>query len=73
MQSVLGDKKPNCLIIDEIDGLEGRESNAAIDLLVKLITGIKGGEGDESEKSNCSYRFASSSQWGERGEGGGRK
>eukprot|EP00026_Physarum_polycephalum_P001668 Phypoly_transcript_01670.p1 GENE.Phypoly_transcript_01670~~Phypoly_transcript_01670.p1 ORF type:complete len:1072 (-),score=303.53 Phypoly_transcript_01670:11-3154(-) len=41
MQSVLGDKKPNCLIIDEIDGVEGRESNSAIDLLVKLITAEK--------------------------------
>lgn len=38
MQSVLGDKRPNCLIIDEIDGVEGRESNSAIESLVKLIT-----------------------------------
>ena len=40
LQSVLGDKKPNCLIIDEIDGMEGNESNTAVDFLVKLITSM---------------------------------
>lgn len=37
-QSVMGSKKPNCLIIDEIDGVEGREANTSIEFLIKLLT-----------------------------------
>ncbi|KAK5575055.1 hypothetical protein RB653_010310 [Dictyostelium firmibasis] len=36
MKSLFNDKKPNCLIIDEIDGISGRD-NGPIELLIKLI------------------------------------
>lgn len=56
MQSVMGDKKPNCLIIDEIDGVEGREANSAIEVLVKLLTAErkngKKNDGGEDEKDD---------------------
>eukprot|EP00803_Ostreobium_quekettii_P008594 evm.model.scf_1894.1 EVM.evm.TU.scf_1894.1 scf_1894:2228-7027(+) len=45
MQSVLGEKKPNCLIIDEVDGVSGaREGQGAIGILVKSARGPKGGQ-----------------------------
>ncbi|KAM9987778.1 hypothetical protein ACTFIZ_003146 [Dictyostelium cf. discoideum] len=36
MKSLFNDNKPNCLIIDEIDGISGRD-NGPIELLIKLI------------------------------------
>lgn len=40
MQSVLGERRPNCLVIDEIDGaLAGSEGSSAISKLVKLAEG----------------------------------
>lgn len=38
MKSVFGDNKPNCLIIDEIDGVQGGEASA-IKHLIKFVTG----------------------------------
>lgn len=39
MQSVMGEKRPNCLVIDEIDGAAGgAEGKSAISALVKIIT-----------------------------------
>lgn len=40
MKSVFGDHKPNCLIIDEIDGVSGGEKNA-IKQLLKVVTAQK--------------------------------
>lgn len=38
MQSVLGAKRPNCVIIDEIDGATGgAEGHSAITALIKLV------------------------------------
>ncbi|CAK0735135.1 hypothetical protein CVIRNUC_000533 [Coccomyxa viridis] len=55
MQSVLGSGRPNCVIIDEIDGAAGgSEGRSAINALLKLISsGSKGGgaskDGTENE------------------------
>ncbi len=39
MQSVMGEKRPNCLVIDEIDGAAGgAEGKSAISALIKVIT-----------------------------------
>ena len=35
----MGDNKPNCLIIDEIDGTYQQEGNNAIQLLINIVTG----------------------------------
>lgn len=44
MQSVMGEKRPNCLVIDEIDGAAGgAEGRSAIAALVKIITAAPGG------------------------------
>ncbi|KAG0606534.1 hypothetical protein M758_9G148800 [Ceratodon purpureus] len=42
MKSVLGDNRPNCLVIDEIDGaLSGAEGKGAIDALLEIINAEK--------------------------------
>ena len=64
MQAVIGEKKPNCVIIDEIDGAAGgRDGQSAIQALIKIITaevgsshgysdgGGGGGGGTEEEDS----------------------
>ena len=49
MQSVMGEKRPNCLIIDEIDGAAGgAEGRSAINALVKIITAAHGGGGKKA-------------------------
>lgn len=37
----LGNNKPNCLIIDEIDGITDREGKGAVEILMNIITGQK--------------------------------
>jgi chromosome transmission fidelity protein 18 len=42
MKSVTGDKRPNCLVIDEIDGIMGgTEGKGAVDALVEMINAEK--------------------------------
>lgn len=58
MQSVLGAKRPNCVIIDEIDGATGgAEGHSAITALIKLIQqgGGRGKSGSttRNESSEC--------------------
>eukprot|EP00963_Diacronema_lutheri_P003835 scaffold287_cov337-Pavlova_lutheri.AAC.198 len=38
MQSLIGDKRPNCIIVDEIDGALGGEGRGGIDALLKIVT-----------------------------------
>ncbi|GAM21142.1 hypothetical protein SAMD00019534_043170 [Acytostelium subglobosum LB1] len=40
MKSVFMDKRPNCLIIDEIDGISGRD-NGPIELILRLLANSK--------------------------------
>jgi len=41
MTSVIGEKRPNCIIIDEIDGVAaGQEAKGAISALIKLATAM---------------------------------
>ncbi|EGG17869.1 AAA ATPase domain-containing protein [Cavenderia fasciculata] len=49
-QSVFGSKKPKCLIIDEIDGISGRE-NGPIEMILKLISNDK-----RSRKSPSTFK-----------------
>ena len=54
MTSVIGENRPNCIIIDEIDGASaGGESRSAISALIKLAkampSNIKGKEGKPNE------------------------
>ncbi len=56
MQSVMGEKRPNCLVIDEIDGAAGgAEGKSAISALIKVITATAaakntgGGDGNGKE------------------------
>lgn len=60
MRSVMGHRKPNCLIIDEIDGVADGESSSAIDILVKLVAPGQGdgkvpSENLKPEKSKPKY------------------
>eukprot|EP01132_Coremiostelium_polycephalum_P008065 gene8065-9921_t len=41
MKPAFNDQKPNCLIIDEIDGISGKD-NGPIELIMKLIEGASG-------------------------------
>jgi chromosome transmission fidelity protein 18 len=36
MRSMMGEKRPNCIILDEIDGTTGSEGSGAIDVILKL-------------------------------------
>lgn len=55
MRSVVGEKRPNCIIIDEIDGaVGGSEGRSAIAALLKLVTATgkaKGGSAPAKEKA----------------------
>lgn len=47
MQSVMGEKRPNCLVIDEIDGAAGgAEGKSAISALIKIINATAANTGD---------------------------
>eukprot|EP01133_Synstelium_polycarpum_P016345 gene16345-19443_t len=49
MKSVFGDQRPNCLIIDEIDGISGRD-NGPIELILKLLANDrKARSGDKTD------------------------
>ena len=44
MKSVMGSKRPNCIIVDEVDGTAGgSDSKNAVHALVKLVYGGAGG------------------------------
>jgi chromosome transmission fidelity protein 18 len=49
MKDVFGDKKPNCVVLDEIDGaLSGPEGKGAIDTILAIA---KAGRSEESNKN----------------------
>jgi len=55
MQSVMGEKRPNCVILDEIDGAAGgAEGRSAIQALIKIVTaaGGEGGGGSGKQQGN---------------------
>ena len=56
MQSMFGNKKPNCIILDEIDGAAGGkgESRNAIDMLVKMIKASQNAVKSKNNNSNNS-------------------
>ncbi len=73
MKSMFGDQRPNCLILDEIDGaMGGPEGKTAISALIKVIEGTKrkkkggkkaaGAAGDGDEKSSGSGSGSGSGQ-----------
>lgn len=37
MKGMFGQKKPNCLIMDEVDGMMASEGQGAVDVIIKLI------------------------------------
>jgi chromosome transmission fidelity protein 18 len=69
MQSMFGNKKPNCIILDEIDGAAGGkgESRNAIDMLVKMIKASqnavkskgngKGGDASSAKKNKSKKKY----------------
>ncbi len=62
MRSMMGEKRPNCIILDEIDGTTGSEGTGAIDVLLKLCakdarTGATGGSGGGGGGSGASARM----------------
>lgn len=51
MQSVMGEKRPNCVILDEIDGAAGgAEGRSAIQALIKIVTAAAGSGGSGGGK-----------------------
>ncbi|CAG9466058.1 unnamed protein product [Pedinophyceae sp. YPF-701] len=54
MGSVDGDKRPACIIVDEIDGVVGSEGNSAVRALLKIVQGGGGkGEGGAEEAAGA--------------------
>ncbi|XP_022935346.1 chromosome transmission fidelity protein 18 homolog [Cucurbita moschata] len=63
MNSVLGDARPNCLVIDEIDGALG-DGKGAVDVIIKMVSADKKAEKENGSKDQLGKR---SSQKGRRG------
>lgn len=54
MTSVIGEKRPNCIIIDEIDGVAaGQEAKGAISALIKLATAMPQAKTQSAEEQNA--------------------
>mmetsp|Transcript_46222 Transcript_46222/g.76990 ORF Transcript_46222/g.76990 Transcript_46222/m.76990 type:complete len:1050 (-) Transcript_46222:217-3366(-) len=85
MKSMFGDNRPNCVIIDEIDGaLEGSEGKGAISTLMKIISGgdkktstagASGGKGDAGGEEEENDKADGAEPLGGAGgkKGGGKK
>ncbi|GBG89589.1 hypothetical protein CBR_g49379 [Chara braunii] len=61
MQPVMGDRRPNCLIIDEIDGVSnGAEGKGAIDALLDIVLAESRGaaKGKENEEATGKQQAA---------------
>ncbi|GMH45142.1 hypothetical protein BSKO_13099 [Bryopsis sp. KO-2023] len=54
MKSILGGKKPNCLILDEVDGMVASEGQGAIDTVLKLMQ--QGSKNDGSKVDEIGKR-----------------
>lgn len=53
-QSVLGQRRPNCVIIDEIDGATGgHEAGGAVAALLKIAMAAGGGGGSGSSRGTA--------------------
>ncbi|GAQ84926.1 DNA replication checkpoint protein CHL12/CTF18 [Klebsormidium nitens] len=53
MQPVMGDRRPNCLVIDEIDGaLNGAEGKGAIDALLAIVNAGASGSRDSDKDAD---------------------
>eukprot|EP01083_Nonionella_stella_P242252 845165_1 len=60
MKSVFGDRKPNLIILDEIDGVDGSqrgETGGAISELVKIVQASSGDSGDQKKKKRTDVRL----------------
>jgi hypothetical protein len=59
MQAVFSEKKPNCLILDEIDGLTGGEKGAVKELLKIVSAKDKKGKGKQRYRiySSCDFVY----------------
>jgi len=70
MQSVMGEKRPNCLVIDEIDGAAGgAEGKSAISALIKIITATAATSGDGGGKDGGSNKGFGNNKFGGRNGG----
>lgn len=69
MQSVIGDSRPNCVVIDEIDGLlGGPEGRGAVDVLLGIINAGDGGGGGDNGAAEAADKAEAGT-----GKGGGVK
>ena len=71
MRAVMGERKPNCVVLDEIDGaLGGSEGKGAIAALLKIVRGGRGSPGGKGGKGGLAA--ATSAAEKDSAKGGGR-
>ncbi|KAL0548042.1 hypothetical protein IC582_012483 [Cucumis melo] len=61
MNSVLGDARPNCLVIDEIDGALG-DGKGAVDVILKMVSADKKAERENGSKDQPGKRSSKKGQ-----------